>query len=269
MSTTPINPVNAVETFSSAGTSTSLGALSSTFHPEGPDNQNVVTNKPFINPSSNLCEDRCFPAKWMCATSNTAQSLNTDRFSNKPHTPMVYDPQNIIPNVSYMSRGVNSPGLQLYPGSIHPLTSPLLLQRFFELASNSPDQIQEATSVELSEAVQSPIEVPQVSSPVPQSQQDNPPPDMAVALRRVYCPICYTSFTRSSVRNRHVKDIHEDKASCHYCPSFKWSRGRPHLYEDHLQLRHPEFASSEDRLRPGGKRRVSRARRRKVLNKSL
>ena len=69
-----------------------------------------------------------------------------------------------------------------------------------------------------------------------------------------FCPLCQVRFTQSQTLRRHLKDKHEDKMSCTHCLSFKWSRGRPHLYRRHLAVKHPQFSPSEDR--PGRARKL-------------
>ncbi|KAH8995867.1 hypothetical protein EDB86DRAFT_1070229 [Lactarius hatsudake] len=82
-----------------------------------------------------------------------------------------------------------------------------------------------------------------------------------------FCHLCRVSFTQRQVFRRHLKDKHEDKESCLHCSSFKWSRGRPHLYRKHLELKHPQFTPSEDRpTRRTRKHRAIGARQRKVPN---
>ncbi len=62
--------------------------------------------------------------------------------------------------------------------------------------------------------------------------------------RKYWCTDCGTGCTQSQVLGRHIKDKHETKQSCPFC-SFTWSRGRPHLYRKHLQMRHPQITPPE------------------------
>ena len=59
--------------------------------------------------------------------------------------------------------------------------------------------------------------------------------------RRAHCGI---GCSQSQVLSRHIRDKHETKKLCLFC-SFTWSRGRPHLYKEHLKVRHPRIAPSE------------------------
>jgi hypothetical protein len=97
----------------------------------------------------------------------------------------------------------------------------------------------------------------------PSTSIQNNGTDITMAAEQHFCPLCQVGFTQSQTLRRHLKDKHEDKKSCTYCLSFKWSRGRPHLYRRHLALKHPRFTPSEDR--PGRARKLQVvARRRKA-----
>ena len=63
--------------------------------------------------------------------------------------------------------------------------------------------------------------------------------------KKYRCSSCGKGFTQPQVLGRHVKDIHETKASCSHCLSFTFSRGRPYLYQKHLARDHPEIAPPE------------------------
>lgn len=57
---------------------------------------------------------------------------------------------------------------------------------------------------------------------------------------KYWCSDCGIGCSQSQVLGRHIKDKHQTKQSCPFC-SFTWSRGRPHLYKKHLQMRHPQI----------------------------
>ncbi|KAI9454302.1 hypothetical protein BJY52DRAFT_737812 [Lactarius psammicola] len=59
--------------------------------------------------------------------------------------------------------------------------------------------------------------------------------------KKNWCPLCKIDFSQSQVLGRHIKDKHNTKESCSFCTSFKWSRGRPYLYRNHLRMKHPHF----------------------------
>jgi hypothetical protein len=270
---TPHQPVIAFETFSLAGTPIALGtAPSSAFHERGLesfDSSNAVDNEAIVGPVPNLCEDWqedwCSPTEWMCTTPNlnTAQLLDMDRYSSKSlMTPMLYDSQNITSQM-FMSYNARSPSPQLYSSPNHTPTpsapSPENLSDL--LAWDSLHRGHEAASAELlSPEIRVSIKAISVPPALPQSKSIN----AALAGKEYRCPLCGIHFTQSQVLNRHIKDKHEFKESCTNCSSFKWSRGRPHLYRRHLRVKHPGLTFSEDP--PGGTRRaqVSRARQCKV-----
>lgn len=64
--------------------------------------------------------------------------------------------------------------------------------------------------------------------------------------KKNWCSLCELHFSQPQVLSHHMKDKHEDKESCVFCSSFKWSRGRPYLYS-HLRMQHPKIPLTEDR----------------------
>ena len=268
------HPVLAFETFSPAvGTPIALGtALSSTFHkkglePESLDSPNPVANEDIVDHISNVFEDWCSPTEWMCATPNSAQLIDTDRYSSKSHTtPTPYDSQNITSKMLYMPHNARSPSPRLHSSPDPTPTRSPSSKNLSELLSWDSSHLgQEAASTELllSPAIRvSSIEAISVPPALPQSESLN----VAVAGNEYRCPLpgCGIHFTQSQVLNRHMKDKHGEKGSCTLCSSFKWSLGRPYLYRRHLRVKHPGLTFAEDRS--GGARRaqVSRARQCKV-----
>ena len=95
---------------------------------------------------------------------------------------------------------------------------------------------QEAVSAEPCPTFLFPIEASPVLPALPQSGSIG----TTVAEKENRCHLCGIRFTQSQVLNRHMRDKHEDKMSCPYCLSFKWSRGRPYLYRRHLHVKHLE-----------------------------
>ncbi|KAH9171134.1 hypothetical protein EDB89DRAFT_1973086 [Lactarius sanguifluus] len=265
---TPHYPVIATISESPLGTPITPGvARRSTFREGVPDSQNVVANGPIADPVSYSGEDRCPPigCQWMCASLNTAQSLDVDRYSSSSHRARspCYDSQNIKSDVLYMSHNVQSP--RPYSSTDHLPTSHPPPDKHSDLITMaSSHQGKEAPHTELSPAIRVFIKAPPV---LPQVLSQSESIIAAVAEKQHHCLLCGISFTQSQVLNRHMKDKHEDKGSCAYCPSFKWSRGRPHLYRRHLRAKHSEITFSGDPT--GGTRKahhVLRARQYKFLN---
>ncbi|KAH9012634.1 hypothetical protein EDB85DRAFT_2037472 [Lactarius pseudohatsudake] len=262
---TPHYPV--IATISPLGTPIALGvARRSTFREGVPDSQNVVANDPIADPVSYSGEDRCPPIGYqcMCASLNTAQSLDVDRYSSGSHMALTpyYDSQNIKSGVLYMSHNVQSP--QPYSSADHLPTSHPPPERHSDLLTMaSSHQGEEAVPTELSPAIRVFIKAPPVLPPFLSHSESI---IAAVAEKQHHCFLCGISFTQSQVLNRHMKDKHEDQGSCAHCSSFKWSRGRPHLYRRHLRAKHSELTSSGDPPGSTRKAHVLRARRYKFPN---
>ncbi|KAH8995866.1 hypothetical protein EDB86DRAFT_1070165 [Lactarius hatsudake] len=254
---TPRYPVIAFETISPPGTPTALGVVRRSTFREGlpdPDSPNVIANDPIADPVSYSGGDRCSPIGYqcMCASLNAAQSLDVDRYSSSPHMALTsyYDSQNIKSDVLCMSHNVQSP--QPYSSTDHlPTFHPPPEKHSGLLTTASSHQGKEAAPTELSPAIRVFINAPRVLPPI---LSQNESINAAVAEKQHHCFICGISFTQSQVLNRHMKDKHEDKGSCAHCSSFKWSRGRPHLYRRHLRAKHSELTFSGDP--PGGTRKV-------------
>ncbi|KAH9032390.1 hypothetical protein EDB83DRAFT_1839550 [Lactarius deliciosus] len=201
----------------------------------------------------------------MCASLNTAQSLDVDRYSSGSHMALTpyYDSQNIIKSdVLYMSHNVQSS--QPYSSTDHLPTSHPLPEKYSDLLTMaSSHQGKEAPPTELSPAIRVFIKPPPVLQPV-LSQSESIV--ATVAEKQYHCLLCGISFTQSQVLNRHMKDKHEDKGSCAHCSCFKWSRGRPHLYRRHLREKHSELTFSGNPLGGIRKAHVLRARQYKFPN---
>ncbi|KAF8259007.1 hypothetical protein EI94DRAFT_1057454 [Lactarius quietus] len=262
-------PIHAVQTFPPAESPNALGvAQGYSFHQihqrrlDSPSAfRSAVANDPIIDLVSNLCEGWRSPTKWMCATSNAAQLPDVDRsaLASNSHTAVtLYDS---------LSHEAPSPMPQLHSTPNHlPLSSPSPEGLHNPLAQDSSHQGQNTASAELSPA----IRVSSEASPIPPVLLQSESIKVEVVKKQNRCPLCGALFTQSQVLNRHMKDKHEDKGSCSHCPSFRWSRGRPHLYAKHLRVKHSRITLSEDP--PGGIRKAVILRTRKtcqckVLNK--
>ena len=68
---------------------------------------------------------------------------------------------------------------------------------------------------------------------------------MGQCEKKNQCSLCKLHLSQPQVLSRHMKDKHEDKESCLFCSSFKWSQGRPYLFRYHLQMRHPQISLPE------------------------
>ncbi|KAH8991506.1 hypothetical protein EDB92DRAFT_660987 [Lactarius akahatsu] len=136
-----------------------------------------------------------------------------------------YGPQESNGQASYRLRRVlpPSPVFQPYFGTRQPSLSsrspPVYASDF--LAAHSPSQ-----------------ETPQHQSRAANTKKRR-------EKKKYWCPGCKSGFSQSQVLGRHIKDKHETKQACSFCVSFTWSRGRPHLYREHLQIRHPQVVPSE------------------------
>ncbi|KAH9024146.1 hypothetical protein EDB85DRAFT_1988533 [Lactarius pseudohatsudake] len=266
---TPHYPVIAFETISPPGTPIALGVARRTTFREGvpdPDSPNVIANDPIADPVSYSGEDRYPPIgyQWMCASLNAAQSLDVDRYSSSPHMALTsyYGSQDIRSDVLYMSHNVQSP--QPYSSTDHlPTSHPPPEKHCDLLTMASSHQAKEAPPTELSPAIRVFIKAPPVLPPVLSHSEFI---IAAVAEKQHHCLLCGISFTQSQVLNRHMKDKHEDKESCAHCSTFKWSRGRPHLYRRHLRAKHSELTFSGDPPWSTCKAHVLRARQYKFPN---
>jgi hypothetical protein len=198
-----------------------------------------VVNGPIADAVLRLHEDQCSLAERVNATANTLLPPDTDEYStNFPHRPTQYaitlETTSVLPHQQSSSSRSHTIANHL---SLSP-SSPGSLSDIFTLNS------QQWQNVAIVNSETSP-EVPRSAEMDPAStsiQQDR----TTVTEEPNFCHLCNISFTQSQVFRRHLKDKHEDKESCTHCSSFKWSRGRPHLYRTHLKLQHPDVTSSED-----------------------
>ena len=102
-----------------------------------------------------------------------------------------------------------------------------------------------------------PLVAPPISPGVPQSQcrRENAAEKWE---KKTWCSRCEIDFSQTQVLGRHIKDKHEMKESCLYCKSFKWSRGRPYLYRNHLRTRHAQIPLPEVRHKGSRTKKNSR-----------
>ena len=257
------HPVHAVEIFPPAGRPNALGvALSSTFHTKRLDSLNAVANQPTIDLVSKVREGWRSPTEWMCAAPNGAQIHEMGPSSSSSQKALMqYDSQNITSEVLYLSHSAQFSTPRLYQNHI-PMS-----ENLNSLATwDSSYLVQKSASAEPSPAIRAFIE----ASPVPPTPLQNESVNVVAAKKENRCSHCGIHFTQPQVLTRHMKDKHEDKGTCSHCPSFKWSRGRPHLYRKHLRVKHSSVAFLEDS--PGGVRkakvrRTPRASYCKTLNK--
>jgi len=57
--------------------------------------------------------------------------------------------------------------------------------------------------------------------------------------KKYFCPRCESGFTLPQMLSRHIKDMHEAKETCsHSSCSFTFSRGRPYIYQKHIEKKH-------------------------------
>jgi len=220
----PRHPVHFGGTFSPASTPDVQGllALSSSFHQRGQGISIAVTDG---RTSSSL----------------TAQTLDMGQYSSSPYVvPTLLDSNDIAPGVLYGSHSVQSRSFYLDSNLNHLPASPL--------PGPSPENLSDHLAPESTFAqgagrgirgVVSGDSFSNEASPVPPALPQSESINSAAEIKKQSrCPICGVNFTQPQVRNRHMKDKHEEKESCAHCPSFKWSRGRPHLYRKHLRVKH-------------------------------
>ncbi|KAH9024145.1 hypothetical protein EDB85DRAFT_280594 [Lactarius pseudohatsudake] len=207
------------------------------------------------------------PAEQMYATLHMNLSPDTGQYStNSSYGPTQYDSDSLVttPETASVSPHIQSPSPRPHSNASHPAVShsPSGSAGVFTLGrSRQLQDVAPAESVSFP-GVQRSIEAAPATS-VPQGQITN----STTVEEPNFCHLCGVSFTQRQVFRRHLKDKHEDKESCLHCSSFKWSRGRPHLYRKHLELKHPQFTPSEDRpARRTRKHRAIGARQRKVPN---
>ncbi|KAH8991495.1 hypothetical protein EDB92DRAFT_660417 [Lactarius akahatsu] len=69
------------------------------------------------------------------------------------------------------------------------------------------------------------------------SSQVTPVDDISGTL---WCPICGISFSQRQGLNRHSRDKHAPRNTCHLCGTYEWSPGRRYMFIKHLERHHPE-----------------------------
>jgi hypothetical protein len=261
----PTYSANDPNTFFIAGPSSTLEVASSAVQ-SGLGTPNVdpddAINGPTPDAVLRLRSDQWPPAELLYyATANTPPSPDTDEYSTDfPHRPTQY--------------AITLETTSVLPHQQSPSPRPHTIASHLSLSSSSPGSLSDVftvnsqqwrdvaiTEYETSPEVTSSVETDPASTTI---QQDR----TTVAEEPNFCHRCSISFTQPQVFRRHLKDKHEDKESCTHCSSFKWSRGRPHLYRKHLRLKLPEVTSSEDRPRRTRKLRMTvGARQRNIPNR--
>jgi hypothetical protein len=66
---------------------------------------------------------------------------------------------------------------------------------------------------------------------------------------RYRCQQCDMDFAWRQGLTRHIKDKHSPRYMCPHCHVFECSQGRPYLFREHLEKRHPDIARSKPTLR--------------------
>ncbi|KAH8991496.1 hypothetical protein EDB92DRAFT_660537 [Lactarius akahatsu] len=204
----------------------------------------AVVNEPIFDAVLSLREYQWPLAEQMYAAFHTGQYP-----TNSIYEPTQYDPDSLVitSETATVSPCTRSPGPRPHTNASHRTVSPPSpssgsLADVFTLGRSRWLQVVESAESESSTEVQNSIDTSPTNS-IQQSQSTN----VRMGEEPNFCHLCGVSFTQRQVYRRHLKDKHEDKESCPHCSSFKWSRGRPHLYRKHLELKHAQFTSSEDR----------------------
>ncbi|KAH9171135.1 hypothetical protein EDB89DRAFT_1175569 [Lactarius sanguifluus] len=225
----------------------------------------AAVNEPIFDAVLSSREDQWPLAEQMYATVHTVFP-NTDQYPTDSLSTQ-YDPDPLVTTfeTATASPCTRSPSARTHTNASHRTVSPPSSGRLagaFMLGRSRRLHNVESAESESSTEVQDSIDTPPTNS-IQQSQTTN----ARMGEEPNFCHLCGVSFTQRQVYRRHLKDKHEDKESCPHCSSFKWSRGRPHLYRKHLELKHPPFTSSEDRpTRRTRKHQAIGARQCKVLN---
>ncbi|KAI9454301.1 hypothetical protein BJY52DRAFT_1417921 [Lactarius psammicola] len=172
--------------------------------------------------------------------------VGTDRYrDNDVEAIISYGPQESSRQASYRPRCILRPDPvpRAYIGTMQPSSSSRLspVHASNSLAAPSPMQ---ATSRHQSRAVNT----------------------KKRAEKKYWCFSCGSGFSQSQVLGRHIKDKHETKETCRFCESFTWSRGRPHLYREHLKLRHPQSQVAPPEVRQKGSRYTKEKLKSRVLS---
>ncbi|KAH9170768.1 hypothetical protein EDB89DRAFT_1233879 [Lactarius sanguifluus] len=227
----------------------------------------TAVNEPNFDAVLSSREDQWPLAEQMYATVHTVFP-NTGQYpTNSLYEPTQYDPDSLVTTfeTATVSPCTRSPSPSTHTNARHRAVSPpssgSLAGAFMLGRSRRLHDVEYAES-EPSPEVQNSIDTPPTNS-IQQSQTTN----ARMGEEPNFCHLCGVGFTQRQVYRRHLKDKHEEKESCPHCSSFKWSRGRPHLYRTHLELKHPLFTSSEGRpTRRTRKHQAIGARRCKVPN---
>ncbi|KAH9069451.1 hypothetical protein EDB83DRAFT_477646 [Lactarius deliciosus] len=207
----------------------------------------VAVDEPIIDAVLSLREDQWPLTEQMYATVHTVFP-NTGQYpTNSLYEPTQYDPDSLVTTseTATVSPCMRSPSPRPHPNASRRTLSPPSsgsLVGVFTLSRSRRLQDEESAESESSPEVQNSIDTSPTNS-IQQSQTTN----ARMGEEPNFCHLCGVSFTQRQVYRRHLKDKHEDKESCPHCSSFKWSRGRPHLYRKHLELKHPQSTSSKDR----------------------
>ncbi|KAH9012633.1 hypothetical protein EDB85DRAFT_1014309 [Lactarius pseudohatsudake] len=228
----------------------------------------AAVNEPIFDAVLSLREDQWPLAEQMYATVRTVFP-NTGQYpTNSLYEPTQYDPDSLVTTsetatVSPCTRSPPRPHTNASHRTVSPPSpSSGSLAGVFTLGRSRSLQVVESAESESSPEVQNSIDTSPTNS-IQESQTTN----ARMGEEPNFCHLCGVSFTQRQVYRRHLKDKHEDKESCPHCSGFKWSRGRPHLYRKHLELKHPRVTSSENRpTRRTRKHQAIDARQYKVPN---
>ncbi|KAH8995863.1 hypothetical protein EDB86DRAFT_2920950 [Lactarius hatsudake] len=207
--------------------------------PEGcqfsaPPASSPVSNTPVPNtvPSLRSREDQQYQEAWMRAFASVVTPVGTNGYRDKNVEAIIpYDPQGSSCQMSYDPRCI------LHPGSVP--------QPYFDTSQTSlPSHFPPVYASNLLPAYSPSQATPQHQNRAPNAKKRH--------KKKFWCPGCKSGFSQPQVLGRHIKDKHEAKQTCPFCVSFTWSRGRPHLYREHLQVRHPQVVPPEIRQKVRG-----------------
>ncbi|KAH9170774.1 hypothetical protein EDB89DRAFT_1234179 [Lactarius sanguifluus] len=181
-----------------------------------------VSNSPVPNtvPSLRSHQDQQHQEAWMRAFASVVTPVWTDGYRDKNVEAIIpYNPQGSSCQISmsYEPRRI------LHPGSVP--------QPYFDTSQTSLSSRSPPVYASDFLAAHSPSQ----ETPQHQSRAENTKKQRE---KKYWCPGCRSGFSQSQVLGRHIKDKHETKQTCPICVSFTWSRGRPYLYREHLQMRH-------------------------------
>ena len=257
----PNYPANDPKTLYLSMPSSAFGVASRSVQRGAPNlDFDPALNEPIVDVS--LREGQLPPVDRVYLTANTPPSPDTHDYTTQfPSRPTQFSSDSLA--ITLETASVSPHQQSASPGP-HTITSHL------SLSPSSPESVvnvfavnsQQWRDVAIAESETSPenispIETDPASTTI---QQQDRTTDLTVVEEPNFCHPCRVSFTLPQVFRRHLKDKHEDKESCAHCLNFKWSRGRPYLYQRHLRLKHPEVTSSEDRPRRTQKSRAVGAR---------